>query len=76
MFFFQQHALAALHHSGRTNIVQGAGSKPAAWTLAAAEQGHVKAQHNLGLLYEHGHGVEADMALVGDRCTCRVWMCC
>ena len=32
------------------------------WTQAAAEQGHVAAQHNLGSLYYEGQGVDRDRA--------------
>ena len=33
------------------------------WYKIAADQGHAKAQHNLGLMYEQGQGVSRDTAL-------------
>jgi TPR repeat protein len=32
------------------------------WDLRAAERGHVDAQVNMGVLYDHGEGVEVDYA--------------
>ena len=36
-------------------------SKAVEWYLKAAEIGHGKAMHNLGLFYETGRGVEKDL---------------
>ena len=32
------------------------------WYRLAAEQGHAKAQHNLGIMYDNGNGVPQDYA--------------
>ena len=36
------------------------GAEAAKWYRKAADQGYAKAQHNLGVLYDHGYGVPKD----------------
>jgi len=54
-----QYRIARMYYHG-----EGAKDDAAAanWYRLAAEQGHDKAQNNLGLLYEEGRGVEPDFA--------------
>ena len=36
------------------------------WFRKAAEQGDAKAQYNLGVAYDNGHGVRQDLALAQE----------
>lgn len=55
-----QYQLALKYDFGRSNLTVNH-QKAAQWYQKAAEQGHVKAQYNLGYLFQEGEGVQKDI---------------
>lgn len=63
-----QYAIATCYDDGDGGVPGGRidKAKAAEWYRKAAEQGHVKAQNNLGLLYEKGLGVPQSETVAYD----------
>jgi TPR repeat protein len=55
-----QYRLARMYYHGEGERNDALAAQ---WYEQAAEQGHVKAQNNIGMLYEQGRGVEQDASL-------------
>jgi len=55
-----QYRLARMYYHGEGERNDALAAQ---WYERAAEQGHVKAQNNIGMLYEQGRGVEQDASL-------------
>ena len=56
----KQVEIECMYHIGRKYHFSQNYGEAAEWYRKAAEQGHVRAQHYLGILYEEGKGVEQD----------------
>ena len=54
-----QNELGNAYNGGRAGLKQDYG-EALKWYRRAADKGYALAQYNLGLAYEHGHGVTAD----------------